>query len=69
MASDAVRRRPAKTGVVGSWLGTGFRTSQPQGGPKMAIQISHDFMALEAGGAVIATARFSQYAAADGNGA
>lgn len=35
----------------------------------MAIQISDDFMALEVNGAVIATARFSQYAAADGNGA
>ena len=35
----------------------------------MAIQISDDFMALEANGAVIATARFSPYAAADGNGA
>ena len=35
----------------------------------MAIQISDDFMAVEANGALIATARFSQYAAADGNGA
>lgn len=35
----------------------------------MAIQVSDDFMALEVNGAVIATARFSQYAAADGNGA
>ena len=35
----------------------------------MAIQISDAFMAVEANGAVIATARFSQYAAADGNGA
>jgi hypothetical protein len=35
----------------------------------MAIQVSDDFMALEVNGAVIATARFSHYAAADGNGA
>jgi hypothetical protein len=35
----------------------------------MAIQVSCDFMALEVNGAVIATARFSQDAAADGNGA
>ena len=35
----------------------------------MAILISDDFMALEANGAVIATARFSQYSAADGTGA
>jgi hypothetical protein len=35
----------------------------------MAIQVSDDFMALEVNGAVIVTARFSQYAAADGNGA
>ena len=35
----------------------------------MAIRISGDFMALEVSGAVITTARFSQYAAADGNGA
>ena len=35
----------------------------------MAIQISDDFMILEVNEAVIATARFSQYAAADGQGA
>ena len=35
----------------------------------MAIQISNDFMALEVNGEVVATARFSEYAAADGNGA
>jgi hypothetical protein len=35
----------------------------------MAIQISDDFMALEVNEAVIATARFSRYAAADGTGA
>jgi hypothetical protein len=35
----------------------------------MAIRISGDFMALEVSGVVIATAWFSQYAAADGNGA
>ena len=35
----------------------------------MAIQISDDFMALEVNSEVVATARFSQYAAADGNGA
>jgi hypothetical protein len=46
MASEAVGRRLAKTGAVGTWLGTGFRTSQSQGGPRMAIQISGDFMAL-----------------------
>lgn len=35
----------------------------------MAIQVSEDFMALEVNGAVVVTARFSQHAAADGNGA
>ena len=35
----------------------------------MAILISDESMTLEVSGAVIATARFSQYAAADGNGA
>ena len=35
----------------------------------MAIQVSDDFMALGVNGAVIATARFYKYAAADGNGA
>ena len=35
----------------------------------MAIRIEDDFMALEVDGAVVATARFSQHAAADGNGA
>jgi hypothetical protein len=31
----------------------------------MAIHISEDFMALEVNGEVVATARFSQYAAAE----
>jgi hypothetical protein len=35
----------------------------------MAIQVSDDFLALEVNETVIATARFSPYAAADGNGA
>ena len=35
----------------------------------MAIRIEDDLMTLEAHGAVVATARFSQRAAADGNGA
>jgi len=35
----------------------------------MPIRIESEFMALEVNGAVIATARFSRYAAADGNGA
>ena len=35
----------------------------------MAVRIEHDFMALEVNGAVVATARFSKDAAADGNGA
>jgi hypothetical protein len=35
----------------------------------MAIQVADDFVALEVNEAVIATARFSQYAAANGNGA
>jgi hypothetical protein len=34
----------------------------------MAIRIESEFMVLEVNGAVVATARFSQYAAADGNG-
>jgi hypothetical protein len=35
----------------------------------MAIRIEDDFVTLEVDGAVVATARFSQYAAVDGNGA
>jgi hypothetical protein len=35
----------------------------------MPIRIQSEHMALEVNGAVIVTARFSQYAAADGNGA
>ena len=35
----------------------------------MAIHIEDNFMTLELNGAVIATARFSQHAAANGNGA
>ncbi len=34
----------------------------------MAIRIEDNFMALEVDGAVVATARFSKDAAADGNG-
>jgi hypothetical protein len=33
------------------------------------IEISNEYMSLAVDGEVIATARFSQYAAADGNGA
>ena len=35
----------------------------------MAIRIADDTMTLEIGDRVVATARFSQHAAADGNGA
>jgi hypothetical protein len=35
----------------------------------MSIRIDSEFMALQVDGAVVATARFSQHAAADGNGA
>jgi hypothetical protein len=35
----------------------------------MAIRIESEFTALEVNGAVIASARFSQYAAANGHGA
>ena len=35
----------------------------------MAVRIEDNFMALEVDGAVVATARFSTDAAADGNGA
>jgi hypothetical protein len=35
----------------------------------MAIRIYSEHMICEVGGAVVATARFSRYAAADGNGA
>jgi len=35
----------------------------------MSIRTESEHMALEVNGAVIATARFSQYAVADGNGA
>jgi hypothetical protein len=35
----------------------------------MAIRIESEFMALEVDVSIVATARFSEYAAADGNGA
>ena len=35
----------------------------------MAIRIKSEYMALEVDGAIVATARFSEHAAADGNGA
>jgi hypothetical protein len=56
MESEGVGRRLAGTGVVGTWLGTGFRTSRTTGGPKMAIQVSGDFMTLAVNGAVTGTA-------------
>jgi uncharacterized protein YfaQ (DUF2300 family) len=34
----------------------------------MALRITHDTMTLETGNRVVATARFSEHAAADGNG-
>jgi hypothetical protein len=35
----------------------------------MSLRIDNDFMALEVDGEIVATARFSQHAAADGHGA
>jgi hypothetical protein len=35
----------------------------------MALQITHDTMTLEIDNRVVATARFGEHAAADGNGA
>jgi hypothetical protein len=35
----------------------------------MAVRIEDNFMTLEVDGAIVATARFSQHAAADGHGA
>ena len=35
----------------------------------MALRIAHHMMTLEAGNRVVATARFSEHAAAEGNGA
>jgi hypothetical protein len=66
MRSGVVRRKLA-TLALGWALVSGPPGSK--GGPKVAIHISDDFMALEVNGAVIATARFRQYAAADLNGA
>src|SRR5262249_16483042 len=67
--SGGVWLGPAESGGVGSWFGTGLPDLLVKGGPTMAIRITDDTMTLEIDHCVVATARFSEHAAADGNGA
>src|SRR5580692_4740367 len=55
--------------VVVTGLVTGFPGLLHEGGHQMSLRIDDDAMSLEVGGEVVATARFSQHAAADGRGA
>jgi hypothetical protein len=70
MPSAYVGAHPTLAGVVGTWLGTGFPDllSKKEVSP-MSLCIENESMSLEVDGRVIATARFSQHAAADGHGA
>jgi hypothetical protein len=54
---------------VGTWFGPGLPDLPVKGGPTMAIRITDGTMTLEIDDRVVATARFSQHAAADRNGA
>jgi hypothetical protein len=68
MTSGAVARRLARSGVVGTWLGTGFRVPRARGG-LISVRIESELMAAGVDGAVVAAARWSWCAAADGGGA
>jgi hypothetical protein len=57
----------AKSGCVGTWFGPGLPDFPVKGGLTMAIQITDVTMTLEIYNCVVATARFSEHAAADGN--
>lgn len=67
--SGDVALRLAESGVVGTWFGAGSPDLPHEGDLIMAIRIEDEVMAPKVDEAVVATARFSQYAAADGNGA
>src|SRR5262249_15578499 len=60
---------PAKSGGVGAWFGPGLPDLPVKGGSTIALRITHDTMPLETGNRVVATARFSEHAAAAGNSA
>ena len=67
--SDSLWLGPALTGGVVIWFVTGFRTSPSEVRSGMAVLIEDHFMTAEYDGRVIATARYSADAAADGHGA
>lgn len=68
MASEDVSLDPLPK-VVSTWSGTGLPTLSVKGGPTMAIRITDDTMTLEIDNRIVATARFSEHAAANGSGA
>ena len=69
-ASGDVSPRLLKPGVVVTWFVTAIRHLPiPKGGPTTAIRINEDSMILKIDNHVVATARFNEHAAADGNGA
>jgi len=59
----------AKSGCVGPWFGPGLPDLPVKGGSSMALRITHDTMTLGIDNRVVSTARFSDCAVADGNGA
>jgi hypothetical protein len=69
MASKWVGAHLAAAGVVGTWFGTGLPDlSSREGSAAMSLRIENNSMSLELDGHVLAMARFSEYAAADGQG-
>jgi hypothetical protein len=56
-------------GCVGPWFGPGLPDLPVKGEPTVVIRITDGMMVLEIGNSVVATARFSEHAAADGHGA
>ena len=69
-ASVWVGPHPAAAGVVGTWLGTGLPDlSSREGATVMSLRIENNSMSLDVDGRIVATARFSEHAAANGQGA
>ena len=65
--SEDVSPGLALTGVV-TWFVTCFPASPTHERPGMTVHITDEMMTLETGNRVVATARFSEHAAANGNG-
>jgi hypothetical protein len=70
MASEWVGADPASAGVVGTWFGTGLPDlSSTERSTAMSCRIENNSIVLEVDERIVATARFSEHAAADGQSA